>query len=43
VTTRLFTRHEQGQQHCQIVNLGLQFRVIKDWLAMLQERDKSIS
>jgi pimeloyl-ACP methyl ester carboxylesterase len=43
LTTRLFTRHEQGQQHCQIGNLGLQFRVIKDWLAMLQERDKSIS
>ena len=43
LTARLFTRHEQGQQHCQIGNLGLQFRVIKDWLAMLQERDKAIS
>ena len=43
LTARLFTRHEQGQQHCQIGNLGLQFRVIKDWLAMLQERDAAIS
>jgi hypothetical protein len=23
VTARLFTRHEQGHQHCQIGNLGL--------------------
>ena len=41
VTARLFTRYEQGQQHCQIGNLGLQFRVIKDWLEILRERDQT--
>gem|GEM_PF-3939842 len=25
-------------QHCQIGNLGLQFRVIKDWIELMQER-----
>ena len=40
VTARLFTRQEQGQQHCQIGNLGLQFRVIKDWLEIMQEKEK---
>lgn len=41
VTARLFTRHEQGQQHCQIGNLGLQFRVIRDWLELMRERDEN--
>jgi pimeloyl-ACP methyl ester carboxylesterase len=43
VTARLFTRHEQGQQHCQIGNLGLQFRVIKSWIETLRERDSVLS
>jgi len=41
VTARLFTREEQGQQHCQIGNLGLQFRVIRDWIETLRERDEA--
>ncbi|HET9409067.1 MAG TPA: alpha/beta fold hydrolase [Candidatus Sulfotelmatobacter sp.] len=41
VTARLFTRQEQGQQHCQIGNLGLQFRVIKDWIEIMQEQEES--
>ena len=41
VSARLFTRQEQGQQHCQIGNLGLQFRVIKDWLETMREREES--
>ena len=39
VTARLFTRKEQGQQHCQIGNLGLQFRVVKDWIEIMQEKE----
>jgi len=39
VTARLFTRHEQAHEHCQVGNSGLQFRVIKDWLEELRERD----
>ena len=40
LTARLFTRHEHGQQHCQIGNLGLQFRVIKNWIETIEERDR---
>ena len=43
LTARLFTREEQGHQHCQIGNLGLQFRVIKDWIEMLRERGEAVS
>jgi hypothetical protein len=39
ITARLFTRQEQAQQHCQIGNLGLQFRVVKDWIEVMRERD----
>jgi hypothetical protein len=39
LTARLFTREEQGHQHCQIGNLGLQHRVIKDWLGIMQEQE----
>jgi len=42
VTARLFTRQEQGQQHCQIGNLGLQFRVIKDWIEIMQEQEEAV-
>jgi len=43
VTTRLFTKQEQGHQHCQIGNLGLQFRVIRNWIETLQQRDSASS
>ena len=32
LTTRLFTRAEHAQNHCQIGNLGLSLRVIVGWL-----------
>jgi alpha-beta hydrolase superfamily lysophospholipase len=38
LTARMFTRHEQAHEHCQIGNLGLQYKVIKDWLEILRER-----
>ena len=40
LTARLFTRQEQAHEHCQIGNLGLQFKVIKDWIEVLQERGR---
>lgn len=40
VTARLFTRQEQGQQHCQIGNLGLQFQVIRDWIEIMQQHEE---
>ena len=39
LTARLFTRLEQAHEHIQIGNLGLQYRVIRDWLELLRERD----
>ena len=35
LTARLFTRAEQAQNHCQIGNMGLAFRVIIDWMESL--------
>jgi hypothetical protein len=35
LTARLFTRAEQAQNHCQVGNMGLAFRVIIDWMAGL--------
>jgi pimeloyl-ACP methyl ester carboxylesterase len=35
LTTRLFTRAEEGQNHCQIGNLGLSLRVVTSWLETL--------
>jgi len=32
LTARLFTRAQQAQNHCQIGNMGLAFRVILDWM-----------
>ena len=32
LTARLFTRQEQAHEHVQVGNLGLQFRVINDWI-----------
>jgi hypothetical protein len=35
LTARLFTHAEQAQNHCQIGNMGLAFRVIIDWMESL--------
>jgi pimeloyl-ACP methyl ester carboxylesterase len=35
LTARLFTRAEQAQNHCQVGNYGLAFRIIIDWMAGL--------
>ena len=32
LTARLFTRVEQAQNHCQVGNMGLAFRVIIEWM-----------
>jgi pimeloyl-ACP methyl ester carboxylesterase len=32
LTARLFTRAEQAQNHCQVGNMGLAFRVMIDWM-----------
>jgi len=32
LTARLFTRAEQAQNHCQVGNMGLAFRVIIEWM-----------
>ena len=37
-TARLFTRAEQTQNHVQVGNFGLAFRVILDWMASLGTR-----
>jgi hypothetical protein len=35
LTERLFTRAEQAQNHVQVGNFGLAFRVVLDWMASL--------
>jgi hypothetical protein len=35
LTARLFTRAERAQNHVQVGNFGLTFRVILDWMASL--------
>jgi len=37
VTARLFTRHEQAQNHCQIGNIGLSLHVIDDWIDQVSQ------
>jgi hypothetical protein len=37
LAARLFTRAEQGQNHCQMGNLGLAIRVMLDWISGLTE------
>ncbi|MBU4553494.1 MAG: hypothetical protein U1D96_08510 [Eubacteriales bacterium] len=32
VTERIFTRENQGQNHCQIGNLGLALDVMVEWI-----------
>lgn len=39
VTARVFTRHEQAQNHCQVGNIALSVRVMLDWLRGLDARD----
>ena len=38
LTARLFTRHQQAQNHCQIGNMGLALKVITTWLDELSEQ-----
>jgi len=42
LTARLFTRQEQAHEHIQVGNLGLQFRVIKDWIEVSQEQRERV-
>jgi pimeloyl-ACP methyl ester carboxylesterase len=36
ISTRIFTKAENADQHCQIGNIGLALEVIKDWLEQFQ-------
>jgi|HubBroStandDraft_1064217.scaffolds.fasta_scaffold13029_3 pimeloyl-ACP methyl ester carboxylesterase len=40
LTARLFTRAEQAQNHCQVGNMGLAFRIVIDWLTGLGPIEK---
>jgi pimeloyl-ACP methyl ester carboxylesterase len=40
LTARVFTRDEQGHEHIQVGNYGLQFRVIKDWIELTQDKER---
>jgi len=40
LTARLFTRAEQAQNHCQVGNMGLAFRVMIDWMTSLGPIEK---
>lgn len=37
LTTRLFTRKQQAQNHCHVGNIGLSINVILNWLQQLEE------
>jgi alpha-beta hydrolase superfamily lysophospholipase len=37
LTTRMFTRKENAQNHCQSGNLGLAFEVIANWIEQIQK------
>ena len=39
MTTRLFTKSDQAQSHCQVGNYGLAFKTIVDWLDGLREQE----
>jgi pimeloyl-ACP methyl ester carboxylesterase len=41
LTARLFTRAEQAQNHCQVGNMGLAFRVTIDWMESLGTIEKA--
>jgi hypothetical protein len=32
ITERIFTREEQGQNHCQVGNIGLALKVMSEWI-----------
>ena len=32
VTGRIFTREEQGQNHCQVGNIGLALNIMSGWI-----------
>jgi pimeloyl-ACP methyl ester carboxylesterase len=40
LTARLFTRAEQAQNHCQVGNMGLAFRVMIDWMESLESIER---
>jgi hypothetical protein len=40
LTARRFTRAEQAQNHCQVGNMGLAFRVMIDWIESLGTIEK---
>jgi hypothetical protein len=42
VTARVFTREEYVQNHAQVGDIGLSVRIILDWLAGLDERDRAL-
>lgn len=37
LTTRMFTKKENAQNHCQSGNLGLSFKVITNWIEQIQK------
>ncbi|MGF6882776.1 hypothetical protein ABIA39_001718 [Nocardia sp. GAS34] len=43
LTARVFTHHEQAQNHCQVGNFGLALRAIIDWLDSLRRRDDALA
>jgi hypothetical protein len=40
LTTRLFSRQEQAQNHVQVGNIGLSLRVITDWIESVQSKNQ---
>jgi len=40
LTARLFTCSEQAQNHCQVGNMGLAFRIMIDWMSGLGPIEK---
>jgi len=40
LTARLFARAEQAQNHCQVGNMGLAFRIMIDWMTALGPTEK---
>jgi len=41
ITARVFTHDERAENHCQVGNIGLSVRVMLDWLAGLDDRDRA--
>ena len=40
ITSRVFTREEQAHEHIQVGNYGLQYRVIKNWIELTQDKER---